>query len=165
MQENHNEGTTLPLTGDTSGVSSVVVSDVGGLPHGTDGGDGEAATAGVPSTSWDASGDNSGTSDSFDGGGYSEATTVVEEPMDYTPGWPKVYTTPDYPVAMLSYFAKLPAGAKLVVEITNESTVNDVIELARQYGFPAKSILNHMVHMGYEFQSQEDANEFGKLDY
>ncbi|UNI71181.1 hypothetical protein P5_0004 [Aeromonas phage P5] len=166
MQENpSNEGTTLPLTGDSSAISSVLVSDLGGLPHGTDGGDSEVAATDVPSTGGDASGDNSGTSDSFDGGGYSEATTVVEEPIDYTPGWPKVYTTPDYPVPMLSYFEKLPAGAELLVEVTKENTVSDVIALAREYGFSANSILNHMVYLGYEFQSQEDANEFNKLEY
>lgn len=162
-QENPTDGGTILGNGTTDG--GTLMGDIGDAASGTGGSDPQVGFAGISSTGGDASLDGAGTPDSEHSDNVFESATVSEEPADYTPGWPKIYTMSNFPVPMLSYFATLPATATVIAEINSELSVANVLELAREHGFSAKSILNHMVDMGYEFKSADEANQYGSLDY
>lgn len=65
----------------------------------------------------------------------------------------------------LTYFNDVPEGYKVAHEFNLSSTVSEVIEVARKYGFSPKSIINHLLAEGYQFHSEDEMNTFYSMDY
>ena len=132
------------------------------LPPTGDSGD-SSLTAGV---SADGNGSTGLASGGDDGRGPEDMVSTVDGngvPKQLALRWPVIYRTADG-LAGMTYTGDIPEGAEEVV-VTADFSVGDVVELARIYGFSAKSILNHMVYCGYQFQSEDDSNMFTALDY
>lgn len=133
----------------------------------TTGNSGDAALGTGVSTDGDGSAglvtggiDGCGPEDMESAGDDSELSEVVNA-SEYH--WPIVYVRNE--ILGMTYLGNMPEGAETIVVIDGSHSVDDVIELARFYGFSAKSILNHMVDCGYQFRTQDDLNMFTALDY
>lgn len=154
-----------PTKKESSDGEGTIVESTGGdvLPPTGDSGIPPAST-GVPSGE---SGDAAvltgvaiqGDSDNLDGAGVDGFSPTATVNSNY---WPVVY---DYEGMVMLSYAGLPQGGDLIVEITQSMSVEEIIAIARSYGFSAKSILNHMVDCGYQFKGEEDSNQFYSLDY
>ena len=159
-------GQQLPLTENNSDANTLktdmALTGDGVLPPTGDSGD-SPLTAGV---STDGDGSTGLASGGADGRGPEAMVSTVDGygvPQQLALHWPVIYRAADGLTGM-TYTGDIPEGAEEVV-VTADFSVGDVVEMARIYGFSAKSILNHMVDCGYQFQSEDDSNMFASLDY
>ena len=167
LQTDSENGQQPPLT-ETNSNAHTIQTDMaptgdGVLPLTGDSGD-SAPTAGV---SPDGDGSNGMASGGADGRGHEDVVSTADGhgvPQQLALQWPVVYRYSDG-LAGLTYLGYIPDDAEAEVVITADFSVGDIVELARVYGFSAKSILNHMVDCGYQFQSEDDSNMFISLDY
>lgn len=160
-------GQQLPLTENNSDANTLktdmALTGNGVLPPTGDSGD-SPLTAGV---STDGDGSTGLASGGADGRGPEAMVSTVDGygvPQQLALSWPVVYRDADGLTGM-TYTGDIPEGAEEEVVVTADFSVGDVVEMARIYGFSAKSILNHMVDCGYQFQSEDDSNMFTALDY
>lgn len=166
-QTDSENGQQLPLTENNSDANTpeTIVAPLsnGVLPPAGDSGD-SAPTTGV---STDGNGSTGLASGGADGRGPEDMVSTVDGygvPQQLALRWPVVYRDADG-LAGMTYTGDIPEGAEEEVVVTADFSVGDVVKMARIYGFSAKSILNHMVDCGYQFQSEDDSNMFIALDY
>lgn len=167
MQTDSENGQQPPLTENNSDANTpeTIVAPLsnGVLPPAGDSGD-SAPTTGV---STDGDGSTGLASGGADGRGPEDMVSTVDGygvPQQLALRWPVVYRDADG-LAGMTYTGDIPEGAEEEVVVTADFSVGDVVKMARIYGFSAKSILNHMVDCGYQFQSEDDSNMFIALDY
>ena len=167
LQTGSENGQQLPLTENNSDANTLktdmALTGDGVLPPTGDSGD-SPLTAGV---STDGDGSTGLASGGADGRGPEAMVSTVDGygvPQQLALSWPVVYRDADGLTGM-TYTGDIPEGAEEEVVVTADFSVGDVVEMARIYGFSAKSILNHMVDCGYQFQSEDDSNMFATLDY
>ena len=167
MPTGSENGQQLPLTENNSDANTLktdmALTGDGVLPPTGDSGD-SPLTAGV---STDGDGSTGLASGGADGRGPEAMVSTVDGygvPQQLALRWPVVYRDADG-LAGMTYTGDIPEGAEEEVVVTADFSVGDVVEMARIYGFSAKSILNHMVDCGYQFQSEDDSNMFIALNY
>ena len=139
----HTDGQLLPATGGS----------------GDQTGDAGVSTGGAGDTGLSAGGTDT------DGDGHmvaANADTPVSRPI--TPALIYVHEE-DSSLYGMTYFNDVPEGYSVAHEFNLTSTVSEVIEVARKYGFSPKSIINHLLAEGYQFHSEDEMNTFYSLDY